>query len=139
MSRSDLTLDDEVLVRQLLRVTPLIAARVSAQLHELGLSTTMASALWSMDPEGTPLGDLAQRLSCDRSNVTLIAERLELAGLCERTVDPHDRRVRILRLTDRGLATRRRLLDAVIAASEVSGLSDQERLGLVAFLRRFGG
>jgi DNA-binding MarR family transcriptional regulator len=131
-------IDDEALVRRLLMLSPLIAARVAAELHELGLTNVMASALWSMDAEGTPLRDLASRLSCDRSNVTLIAERLELAGLCQRTVDPSDGRVRILRLTENGEATRGQLMAAIMAASGLSDLSEQQRSALAALLARLG-
>ena len=48
------------------------------------------------------MGELADRLFCDASNVTGIVDRLEARGLVERQADPDDRRVRRLVLTDAG-------------------------------------
>jgi DNA-binding MarR family transcriptional regulator len=52
--------------------------------------------------EPTPMGELAKRLACDNSNVTWITDRLEERGLVTRTQAPHDRRVRLLVLTEEG-------------------------------------
>jgi MarR family transcriptional regulator, organic hydroperoxide resistance regulator len=67
-------------------------------------------ALETLD-EPTPMGELAKRLACDNSNVTWITDRLEERGLVERRPSPHDRRVRLLVLTDAG----RRLRDEIAA------------------------
>jgi MarR family transcriptional regulator, organic hydroperoxide resistance regulator len=56
--------------------------------------------------EPTPMGELAKRLACDNSNVTWITDRLEERGLVERRAAPHDRRVRLLALTDAGRGLR---------------------------------
>lgn len=53
--------------------------------------------------------ELAAALKCDASNVTGIVDRLESRGLLERHVDPADRRVKRIHLTDAG----RRVIDAV--------------------------
>ena len=42
--------------------------------------------------EPLPLGELAARLSCVRSNVTQLIDRLEADGLARRVADPADRR-----------------------------------------------
>jgi DNA-binding MarR family transcriptional regulator len=47
----------------------------------------------------TSMSGLAQRLHCDASNVTGLADRLESRGLVERRDDPEDRRVKLLALT----------------------------------------
>ena len=49
-----------------------------------------------------PMSELANALSCDTSNVTGIVDRLEERGLVVRGSAPHDRRVKLLSLTDRG-------------------------------------
>ena len=59
--------------------------------------------------EPTRMGELAKALSCDNSNVTWITDRLEERGLVTRTQAPHDRRVRLLVLTDKGRALRREI------------------------------
>ena len=49
---------------------------------------------------------MARWLTCDASNVTGIVDRLEARGLVERRPDPGDRRVKMLALTDEGVALR---------------------------------
>src|SRR5215467_313649 len=61
--------------------------------------------------------DLGQRLHCDPSFVTMIADALEQRGLAKREANPADRRVKNLALTDRGV--------------EVKAAMEQETLGLM--------
>src|SRR3954462_14291399 len=87
------------------------------------------------DPK--PMGELAKALSCDNSNVTWITDRLEERGLVTRTPAPHDRRVRLLVLTDEG----RRLRDEIAARLEeppeaIAALSRDELRALRDVLRR---
>jgi DNA-binding MarR family transcriptional regulator len=56
-------------------------------------------ALQSLD-QPKPMGELAKLLACDSSNVTWITDRLEERGLVERRAAPHDRRVKLLVLTE---------------------------------------
>jgi MarR family transcriptional regulator, organic hydroperoxide resistance regulator len=48
------------------------------------------------------MSSLAGKLFCDASNVTGIVDRLEARGLIERRPAEHDRRVKLLVLTDAG-------------------------------------
>jgi DNA-binding MarR family transcriptional regulator len=64
-----------------------------------------------------PMKDLGQKLHCDPSFVTMIADTLEQRGLATREPNPADRRVKNLALTDRGL--------------EVKAAMEQETLGLM--------
>ena len=75
---------------------------------ELGLAPMQAQALIGLEP-GAPLAmsALAERMHCDNSNVTGIADRLEAAGLIERRAADHDRRVKALALTPEGERLRR--------------------------------
>src|SRR5256886_12246873 len=74
--------------------------RVGASLVELGLTFSQAHALRLLDPERPlPMSSLAERLFCDASNVTGIADRLEARGLVERRSAEGDRRVKALTLT----------------------------------------
>src|SRR4051812_23855745 len=65
-------------------------------------------ALQTLD-EPKPMGELAKQLACDSSNVTWITDRLEERGLVERQAAEHDRRVKLLVLTDKGRALRAEL------------------------------
>ncbi len=128
--------DHEQLVRQLLGVSTLMESRISTLLDELHLTHGMAAALWSTEPDGTPLMQLSTLLGCDRSNVTLISERLETAGLARRTVDPTDRRIRILVLTHAGRRVRQRLFSSTGAASGIDQLTARERTQLSRLLAK---
>ena len=128
--------EHERLVLQLLGVSTLMEGRISALLDELHLTHGMAAAVWSTEPQGTSLMELSTRLHCDRSNATLISERLETAGLARRTIDPTDRRIRILTLTPAGLDARRRLFSSIGIASGINRLSTRERTQLSKLLAK---
>ena len=49
-----------------------------------------------------PLGQLADRLACVKSNVTQLVDRLEADGLVTREPDPNDRRSRLAVITNAG-------------------------------------
>src|SRR5881397_2425267 len=81
--------------------------KVGAQLGELGLSFAQAHALRMLDPEEPlPMSALAERLFCDASNVTGIADRLETRGLVRRQSAEGDRRVKALTITPKGVNLR---------------------------------
>lgn len=71
------------------------------------LSVPQLLALRALDPEAPqPMNRLACAMTCDNSNITGLVNRLEKRGLVERRVDPNDRRVRMLALTDEGRRVR---------------------------------
>ena len=87
-----------------LHASSVLENRVEASLSEVGLSLAKLAALHQLTEAGDslPLGQLADRLSCVKSNVTQLVDRLEADGLVNRTGDPNDRRSRIAVLTDAG-------------------------------------
>jgi DNA-binding MarR family transcriptional regulator len=112
------------------------AHRVEARLEEalagVGLSGAKNSALCVLVAEDRPisLSELAEKLTCVRSNVTQLVDRLEADGLVKRTDDPADRRV--VRAEVTGLGRRRhaagaRVVDAVLqeVARELSAVDPQ--------------
>jgi DNA-binding MarR family transcriptional regulator len=73
-----------------------------------GLTGPQARLLVQLgDP--VPMGQLAERLDCDPSNVTGLVDRLHARGLLERQVDEADRRVKHLTLTPAGQRLRSEL------------------------------
>ena len=78
----------------LLHAAHAVEARLEAALGEAGLSLAKFSALSKLAEAGEPLtlSDLAARLSCVRSNITQLVDRLEADGLVRRVADPDDRR-----------------------------------------------
>jgi DNA-binding MarR family transcriptional regulator len=87
-----------------LHASSVLESRVEARLSEVGLSLAKLAALHQLTQAGDslPLGQLADRLSCVKSNVTQLVDRLEADGLVNRTGDPNDRRSRLAVLTDAG-------------------------------------
>jgi DNA-binding MarR family transcriptional regulator len=87
-----------------LHTSGVLEERVEARLSEIGLSLAKLAALrhLSQAGESLPLGQLAERLACVKSNVTQLVDRLEADGLVSRAGDPNDRRSRLALLTDAG-------------------------------------
>src|SRR6185436_18755642 len=87
-----------------LHASSVLEGRVEARLADVGLSLAKLAALNRLTEAGEslPLGQLAERLSCVKSNVTQLVDRLEADGLVSRTGDPNDRRSRLAVLTDAG-------------------------------------
>ncbi len=69
-------------------------------------------------------------LRCDRSAVTWITDRLEERGYVERRADEHDRRVKLLALTEEGKRVReeirRRLAVPPDALAQLSRVEQRE-------------
>lgn len=79
-------------------------AEVESKLGAVGLSLAKLLALKALSEAGEslPLGQLAERLSCVKSNITQLVDRLEADGLVARKPDPNDRRTRLAVLTAAG-------------------------------------
>jgi DNA-binding MarR family transcriptional regulator len=71
-----------------------VEARVEEALAGVGLSSAKFEALSVLVSQDRPisLSELAEKLTCVRSNVTQLVDRLEAAGLVKRADDPADRR-----------------------------------------------
>jgi DNA-binding MarR family transcriptional regulator len=100
-----------------------------------GLTPNDSRALFSLDTgEGRNMRSLADSWKCDPSNATWIVDRLEKLGLAERKDVPHDRRVKLVVLTPKGLKTRAALLNefhrppAELSALDAEDLEALERI-----------
>ncbi|SRR6266540_1133486 len=87
-----------------LHASSVLESRVEAKLAAVGLSLAKLAALRRLREAGDslPLGQLAERLACVKSNVTQLVDRLEADGLVSRSADVADRRSRLAVLTDAG-------------------------------------
>lgn len=112
--------------------------KVGAELAELGLSFSQAHALRMLDPEvPTPMSMLAERLFCDASNVTGIADRLESRGLVRRESLAGDRRVKALTITPEGMELRAQVLELMNQPpAAIAALSDADQRTLRDILAR---
>ena len=88
----------------LLHTAYAVQAEVESKLGAVGLSLAKLFALKALADAGDslPLGQLADRLSCVKSNITQLVDRLEADGFVAREPDPHDRRTKLAMLTAAG-------------------------------------
>ena len=92
---------DPVELLSLLHAASAAQGAVEGKLNAIGLSFPKLLALKALSDAGEslPLGQLADRLSCVKSNITQLVDRLETDGLVRREPDPRDRRTRLAVLT----------------------------------------
>ena len=112
--------------------------RMLAVAGEFGLTPPQMFALRALDPDRpVPMRELAAQLHCDSSNVTGLADGLEARGLVERRLAEHDRRVRMLVVTERGAQVRERI-NAVMqeVPAAIASLSAEDQRALRDILRR---
>jgi DNA-binding MarR family transcriptional regulator len=121
-----------------LHAAHLIEDRIEEALGKVGLSMAKHGALRELAAAGEPLtlSQLATRLSCVRSNMTQLIDRLEADGFVKRLDDPTDRRSIRAELTDLG---KEKHLAGNKAVKRVQGefaasLTSKERAALEAAL-----
>jgi DNA-binding MarR family transcriptional regulator len=86
---------------------------------------------------GLPMKELAQRMGCDASFVTAIADTLEDRGFVRREAGQRDRRIKNLVLTPEGTAAKERLMAQVAAKMPwCYALDDAERRCFLSLLRK---
>jgi len=103
---------------------------------EFGVPAFFLKALHLID---APLAmkELGQRMHCDPSFVTGIADMLEKRGLAVREPDPADRRVKRLVLTDAGLDMKCQMERAMLARMPWrQALTPDERATLIKLLHK---
>jgi DNA-binding MarR family transcriptional regulator len=105
---------------------------------ELGLTLPMLKALLELEPgSGLSMRSLAEMWNCDASFVTVVVDGLEHRGLVERQVADYDRRIKTVELTQEGVASRERALDAVYAPrAGFLALTASEQETLARLLRK---
>src|SRR5687768_3934320 len=92
------------LLNRLLMTGAEIEARLERSLEPIGLSLAKLGVLHQLvnSERSLPLGQLAERLACVKSNVTQLIDRLEADGLVQRVPDPDDRRSVLAQITPAG-------------------------------------
>jgi DNA-binding MarR family transcriptional regulator len=127
---------------QLAQAAYALHAALEAHLHTtldaLDLTMPLSDALWQLDPAlgPTPRRGLADRLRCDPSNVTFLADRLEERRLITRARADDDRRVQTLSLTPAGIQARQRLIAEIAESSLFDHLTGAEQRQLTDLLQR---
>jgi MarR family 2-MHQ and catechol resistance regulon transcriptional repressor len=127
----------------LFRAADACEAKLESVLATLGLSLPKFHVLDHLVQAGAalPLGELAARNACVKSNMTALIDRLEADGLVVRSQDPSDRRSVRAQLTPLGVdrhGEAARLLDAE-ERSVVGAFNAEERADLESLLERLAG
>jgi DNA-binding MarR family transcriptional regulator len=124
---------------ELLGALHAVEMRLEAALEPSGLSLAKFGALSKLAAadEPLPLSTLAERLSCVRSNITQLVDRLEAEKLVVRSPDPHDRRSIRAELTSAGRARQIAGLRVLEKAERelLEGLPGEQRDSLLPLLR----
>jgi len=112
--------------------------KVGGELARLGLSFAQAHALRLLDPEEPlPMSALAERLFCDASNVTGIADRLEARGFVRRQSSEGDRRVKALTITPAGTKLRKQVMELMSQPPDaIAALTEADQRALRDILAR---
>src|SRR5688572_14218570 len=97
-------MNDNELLWSIVHAGNRIQERLEDSLEETGLSLAKLKALKHLveAKEPMPLGQLAEKIACVKSNVTQLVDRLENDGLVQRVPDPNDRRSVLASVTDEG-------------------------------------
>jgi DNA-binding MarR family transcriptional regulator len=127
-----------LLVDQLIGLGPLVTGIMKGVVEEVGLTESLANLLWLIPPDAgpMPLKQLAIRLHCDPSNVTLLSAKLEERGLARRAPHPDDGRVRTLVLTPAGRKVRERLVTNAYLRSPFGALTKREQAQLHTLMEK---
>ena len=122
------------LLSTVIHAAGVIQDRLEAALAPTGLSLAKLGALKHLAEanEPLPLGQLAERIACVKSNVTQLVDRLETDQLVRRVPDPSDRRSVRAEITPEGRSRYDAGVQAVMSAeAELIGeldLGDREQL-----------
>lgn len=126
----------------LLHAAQMVGDELESALNDLGLSMAKQSALTKLAEAGEALtlSELAAKLSCVRSNITQLVDRLEADGFVRRVDDASDRRSVRAELTAVGAEKQRAGAQAMGAAQDKLSkrLSVSDRSALESALTAFG-
>jgi DNA-binding MarR family transcriptional regulator len=126
------------IVRVLMEVANATDAIVAQVLSEFRVPASVAGTLWALAPGTEPptMRDVAARLRCDPSTVSLAADKLQSMGLVARQPHPVDGRKRTLTLTEHGHELWEVLRTRLHASGLFAGLDAQEQDTLLALLTK---
>ncbi|MEU6539600.1 MarR family transcriptional regulator [Streptomyces sp. NPDC047000] len=126
------------IVRALVEVGNAADAVVAQVLGEFGVPASVAGTLWALAPGTEPptMRDIAARLRCDPSTVSLAADKLQGMGLIARRPHPVDGRKRTLALTERGHELWEALRTRLHASGLFAALDVEEQDALLALLTK---
>ena len=126
------------LVKLLMQSATTVGSVVDDVLAEFEVSPSVAGVLWALDPlaKSATMREIAARLGCDPSTISLLADKLESSRLVARQRHPDDGRKRVLALTARGEELWVALSTRLHGTPTLAGLSLDDRRQLAALLAK---
>jgi DNA-binding MarR family transcriptional regulator len=112
---------------------------ISKLAESFDLTGAQLSALCMLEADKpVPMKYLCTLLNCDASNITTLIDRLTHSGLIQREDSTADRRVKMLRLTQKGIHLRQLAIAHVETAGPhgVAQLSSNEKQQLATLLKK---
>lgn len=108
-----------------------------AEDHHITLMQALTLCL--LEPgQAVPMKSLSTFMSCDPSNITGIVEQLVIEGFVERKESEHDRRVKTVTITEKGLILRDKFLEITTSTRlpHLDQLTDSETKQLITILEK---
>ena len=103
---------------------------------EYGLTSMQAMTLFLLD-ENRAMHELKTVFNCDASNITGLVDGLEAKGLATRYEDAKDRRIKLIRLSEKGEKVRGSLLYQAVHESQLlANLDEDEQKQLIDLLAK---
>ena len=103
------------------------------------ITMMQALTLCLLEPgQPVPMKSLSTFMSCDPSNITGIVEQLVSEGLVDRREASHDRRIKTVSLTEKGLKLRNKFLELTTSTRlpNLDMLSEAETKQLIRILEK---
>jgi len=82
---------------------------------------------------------MADRLHCNAPNLSFVVKQLVERGFVERATDPHDRRSRVVVLTDAGRRVRAEVIAGTLERTPFAALDGEELRDLARLLAKVLG
>lgn len=136
---TDTAVDEKAqIIQSLLDIAHHAQETIAATLEDFDAPASAAPALRILATSEAPITprDLARLLERDPSTASLVADKLEQAGLIARQPHPSDGRRRVLVLTERGHQFWKTLRDRLHHSAILDDLTPSERRGLLELLGR---
>lgn len=126
-------MDREKFVENLLITIPLMKKKLLKNFPTCGISKQQLGLLFLISSEDEkPMNYYSEKMMTPKPNLTGMADKLIEEGLIERTFDPGDRRIVILKITEKGkeylIEFKKKLRKEMIKKLEVLNDNDVKRL-----------
>ena len=103
-----------------------LQANIALVAEEYDLTLTQLYTMHAIVEETRTMGEMAQAIRCDASNVTGIIDKLVTMGLVTRQEDNNDRRIKTVQLTPPGSKILRKIVNTMPRRLGYSRVTPQE-------------